>query len=65
VANVVDILAAGLQADYVVLGGGQTRRLEKVPAGVRLGDNRQAILGGLRLWDDEERPRARRAPKKR
>jgi len=48
---VVALLKAGLQADYVVLGGGQSKKLKKVPPGVRLGDNRDAILGGLRLWD--------------
>jgi predicted NBD/HSP70 family sugar kinase len=48
---VVELLRAALQADSVVLGGGQTRRLKTLPRGVRLCDNRCAILGGLRLWD--------------
>ena len=48
---VVEILQAGLQADYVVLGGGQTKKLKSMPRGVRVSDNRSAIRGGLRLWD--------------
>jgi polyphosphate glucokinase len=48
---VVAILQAGLQADYVVLGGGQTKKLKSMPRGVRVSDNRTAIRGGLRLWD--------------
>jgi polyphosphate glucokinase len=60
VRKVVELLKTGLQADYVVLGGGQTKKLTRLPPGVRLGDNRHAILGGLRLWD-ESRSRRRRA----
>jgi hypothetical protein len=45
------LLKMGLQADEVVLGGGQTKKLETLPRGVRVGANRDAILGGLRLWD--------------
>jgi polyphosphate glucokinase len=57
VRKVVDLLKTGLQADYVVLGGGQAKKLTRLPPGVRLGDNRHAILGGLRLWDE---PRSHR-----
>jgi predicted NBD/HSP70 family sugar kinase len=51
VHHVVAILQAGLQVDYVVLGGGQTKKLKSMPRGVRVSDNRSAIRGGLRLWD--------------
>jgi polyphosphate glucokinase len=44
-------LQAAMQANYVVLGGGQTKELETRPPGVRLGSNRTAIRGGLRLWE--------------
>jgi predicted NBD/HSP70 family sugar kinase len=50
VNDVVALLQHGLQADYVVLGGGQTKKLKTLPRGARLGDNHHAILGGLRLW---------------
>ena len=48
---VIALLKTGLQADDVVLGGGQTKKLKTVPRGVRVGTNHDAILGGLRLWD--------------
>lgn len=51
VHKVVALLKAGLQADSVVLGGGQTKKLKTLPPGVRVSDNQCAIRGGLRLWD--------------
>jgi len=54
VHEVVDVLKAGLQADYVVLGGGQTKKLKTLPPGVRTSDNLCAIRGGRRLWDASE-----------
>ena len=64
VHDVVARLKHGLQCDYVVLGGGQTKRLKKLPPGVRLGDNSHAILGGIRLWQDKEHA-ARTPPPRR
>lgn len=52
VADVVARLKAALVADYVVLGGGNSRKLDTIPPGARLGDNSHAFLGGFRLWDD-------------
>ncbi len=52
VEKVVALLKHGLQVDYAVLGGGQTKKLKGRPAGVRLGDNSHAILGGIRLWSE-------------
>lgn len=48
---VVAILQAGMQADDVVLGGGQTKKLKTIPPGVRISTNESAIRGGSRLWD--------------
>jgi len=50
VHDVVDQLRTALQADYVVLGGGNARKLKKLPEGARLGDNNFAFIGGFRLW---------------
>ncbi len=59
VEKVVELLKHGLQADYVMLGGGQTKELSSLPPDVRLGTNAHAILGGLRLWNkDEPAPRS-------
>jgi len=54
VEKVVELLKHGLQADYVMLGGGQTKELSSLPPDVRLGTNAHAILGGIRLWDKDE-----------
>lgn len=51
VADVVTALKHALQADYVVLGGGNAKRLKRLPKGVHLGDNGHAFTGGFRLWD--------------
>lgn len=50
---VVHKLKAALVADYVVLGGGNARKLKVLPEGARMGDNRNAFLGGFRLWEKE------------
>jgi polyphosphate glucokinase len=39
-----------LGADYVVLGGGNSKKLKELPPGAELGSNDNAFLGGLRLW---------------
>ncbi len=47
---VVEILRTALQADYVVLGGGNVKKLEKLPPHTTRGDNMNAFVGGERLW---------------
>ena len=54
VEAVVALLRHGLQADYVTLGGGQTKHLSALPRGVHLGNNADAIVGGFRLWSQPE-----------
>jgi polyphosphate glucokinase len=51
VFDVTERLKSALEADYVVLGGGNARLMKKLPPGARLGDNANAVKGGLRLWD--------------
>jgi polyphosphate glucokinase len=63
VAEVVAHLRSALEVDYVVIGGGNAARLKQLPAGARLGDNRNAFLGGLRLWQPEALRRAHRQGK--
>ena len=50
VAEVVARLKMVLEADYVVLGGGNALRLKELPEDSRLGDNLNAFKGGLSLW---------------
>ena len=40
-------------ADYVVLGGGNAKRFQRLPEGIEPGENENAYRGGLRLWEDE------------
>ena len=44
-------------ADYVVLGGGNTKKLSVLPEGAEQGHNRNAYLGGLRLWQTDQSTR--------
>jgi polyphosphate glucokinase len=53
--HVEDVLArfrAALKVDYVVIGGGNAKLIDKPPAGVRCGRNAYAFTGGYRLWKD-------------
>jgi hypothetical protein len=42
-------------ADYVVLGGGKAKKLRELPEDTELGHNRNAFLGGVRLWQNDPR----------
>ncbi len=53
IADVVARLKAAMVADSVVLGGGNAKRLRDLSLDTRLGDNRNAFLGGFRLWDED------------
>ena len=55
VNTVVALLKAALVADYVVLGGGQTKLLKELPEGCRRGDNANAFKGGERVWEPPSR----------
>jgi polyphosphate glucokinase len=50
VAQIVEELRRAFEVEDVVLGGGNAPRLKTLPPGTRLGANRNALLGGLRLW---------------
>jgi polyphosphate glucokinase len=52
VLRVVTLLRSALLPEEVVLGGGNVRLLEQLPAGCRRGDNDDALLGGFRLWEN-------------
>ena len=51
VMDIVTALKHALQADHVVLGGGNAKRLKCLPKDIRLGDNAHAFAGGFRLWE--------------
>jgi predicted NBD/HSP70 family sugar kinase len=52
VAEAVTALKPAFLADYVVLGGGNTKKLTELPEGSRRGGNHNAYFGGLRMWED-------------
>lgn len=54
VEETIELLRAALQPDYIVLGGGNSRHLRKLPPGVRRGDNANAFAGGFRLWQERQ-----------
>jgi len=62
--NEVDRILVHLQrafvVDYIVLGGGNAKLLEHLPPRVELGHNRNAYLGGQRVWQNNARTRCPR-----
>jgi predicted NBD/HSP70 family sugar kinase len=52
VEDVVKQLIAVLEPDDIVIGGGNVKKLKKLPLGCRAGDNNNAFLGGFRLWEE-------------
>ena len=57
VVGAVTQLKKSFIADYVVLGGGNTKKLSELPEGAEQGHNRNAFLGGVRLWQTDPRTR--------
>jgi predicted NBD/HSP70 family sugar kinase len=61
----VEVCVAGFIAAFqlhdVVIGGGNAKKLLKLPKGCRLGENANAFLGGFRLWEDRSDPTAHHA----
>jgi len=60
VADVVGQLKTALQAEYVVLGGGNAKLLKNLPPWAHPGDNSNAFVGGFRLWQTRHASRSRR-----
>lgn len=56
VEDVVKRLRAAFVIDDIVIGGGNVKKLKRVPVGSRLGDNNNAFLGGFRMWEDYLHP---------
>ena len=52
VLETIDRFVASLEPEYVVLGGGNAKRIGELPAICRIGANQDAFLGGFRLWVD-------------
>lgn len=65
VADVVRRLIAAIEPNEVVLGGGNVKKLKRLPAGCRVGDNANAFLGGFRLWEESDGRKNLIRPKRR
>lgn len=50
VHRVVERLARAFRTDYIVIGGGNAKKLKRMPRGARRGSNANAFIGGARLW---------------
>ena len=50
VFETIEEFSAALEPDYIVLGGGNAKKLGALPENVKLGANENAFLGGFRLW---------------
>lgn len=50
VEQVILRLVVAFRADYVVVGGGNSKLLKRLPRCARRGSNANAFIGGARLW---------------
>lgn len=55
VEEIVSHLRRVLRLDEIVLGGGNAKKLIRIPKGCRLGSNADAFLGGYRMWEAPKR----------
>jgi predicted NBD/HSP70 family sugar kinase len=49
-------LISAFELDDVVIGGGNAKKLLKLPDGCRAGANANAFVGGFRMWEDPTAP---------
>jgi polyphosphate glucokinase len=61
VFKIAQQLRDALQAEQVVLGGGNAKKLKKLPPRTRLGENANAFVGGFRIWEEDPPARTRAA----
>ena len=54
VAEAATTLKTAFLADYVMIGGGNAKKLEDLPEGCRRGGNEMAYVGGVRMWEPIE-----------
>jgi polyphosphate glucokinase len=52
----VERLISAFHLDDVAIGGGNAKKLTRLPKGCRAGDNAHAFLGGFRLWEGRAAP---------
>ncbi len=55
VDRAVNLLLVTLEPHYVVLGGGNVEKIDRLPRKTRKGENENAFKGGFRLWGSNHR----------
>jgi polyphosphate glucokinase len=50
VLKVCTLLQAAMDAEYIVLGGGNVDVLKKLPENIKRGSNENAFKGGVKMW---------------
>jgi polyphosphate glucokinase len=63
VLEMTPVLHTALNADYVVLGGGNGRKVDPLPPGVHRGEDDDAFEGGVRLWEEHVEPHDGQPPR--
>lgn len=53
VADAATMLKTAFLADYVMIGGGQAKKMAELPEGCRRGSNDMAYVGGVRMWEPD------------
>lgn len=51
VVDVIERFRLALQPEYIVIGGGNAKKLKTFPEHCEMGDNANAFIGGFRLWE--------------
>lgn len=62
VTAMIPVLREAFAADYVVLGGGNAKKVDPLPPDTRCGGNEDAFAGGFRLWEEVVEPHDRQPP---
>ena len=52
--DIIARLRKALEPDYIVLGGGNVKKLTHVPDRCRIGNNANAFIGGFRMWESPQ-----------
>jgi len=55
VEDVIERLSAALEPEYIVIGGGNARKLKRLPVNCKYGQNANAFMGGFMLWENDNK----------